>query len=173
MKTGDNILWAMALICPISKIPGAVAFAPSTFYRSVAALSTFRPSTSRSMASVTGSVYSTDDDIAPKVELFTKEGCTLCDKVKDVLSDLRDDIPHSLEQIDITDEGHQRWFSKYKYDIPVLHLDGKFWVKHKITIEEAKQGLQRAREGIFDEQSGDPDAGAMERRQAERQQQEN
>lgn len=32
--------------------------------------------------SVTGPIY--DVDAGPSVKLFTKEGCTLCDKVKDV-----------------------------------------------------------------------------------------
>ena len=34
--------------------------------------------------SVTGTLYVSEDDDAPVVTLFTKEGCTLCDKVKDV-----------------------------------------------------------------------------------------
>ena len=34
--------------------------------------------------SVTGTVYSATDDGAPIVTIFTKDGCTLCDKVKDV-----------------------------------------------------------------------------------------
>lgn len=34
--------------------------------------------------SVTGNVYTAADDSAPVVTLFTKNGCTLCDKVKDV-----------------------------------------------------------------------------------------
>ena len=35
-----------------------------------------------SLQSVTGPIY--DMPYGPKVKLFTKEGCTLCDKVKDV-----------------------------------------------------------------------------------------
>lgn len=38
--------------------------------------------TSGSYQSVTGLIYEMND--APAVKLFTKEGCTLCDKVKDV-----------------------------------------------------------------------------------------
>ena len=40
--------------------------------------------------SVSGTVYSCDDDSAPVVTLFTKDGCTLCDKVKDVRNPLCD-----------------------------------------------------------------------------------
>ena len=31
----------------------------------------------------------------PTIELFTKEGCTLCDAAKAVLDSLRSDAPHS------------------------------------------------------------------------------
>jgi hypothetical protein len=91
-------------------------------------------------ASVTGTIYSSsndkdddgkedDDPTAPMVRLFTKEGCTLCDKVKDVLLELRPLHPHSLEQIDITDPEHEMWYDKYKYDIPVLHVSlYKLWL---------------------------------------------
>jgi hypothetical protein len=85
--------------------------------------------TNHCFASVTGKIYSfsdedddDDDPKAPMVRLFTKEGCTLCDKVKDVLLELRPIQPHSLEQIDITDPNHEMWYEKYKYDIPVLHV---------------------------------------------------
>ncbi|EOD25917.1 hypothetical protein EMIHUDRAFT_237316 [Emiliania huxleyi CCMP1516] len=73
----------------------------------------------------------------PAVRLFTKEGCTLCDKVRDVLRGVTDRAPHSLEAVDITDEDHAQWLAKYKYDIPVLHLDGAYWTKHRLTEEEA------------------------------------
>lgn len=141
--------------------------------RSIGTSSSFLvPPSQRLFASVTGTVYScTPDDsgtVPTTIKLFTKEGCTLCDKVKDVLLELRDQYPHSLEQIDITDEVHADWFSKYKYDIPVLHLNGKFWIKHRITEEEAKIGLMEAEKGTFEKRPGEPDAGAMERRQAQR-----
>ena len=37
-----------------------------------------------SSTSVTGPIYEMDGDDIPTVKLFTKHGCTLCDKVKDV-----------------------------------------------------------------------------------------
>ena len=37
-----------------------------------------------SSSSVTGPIYEMDGDDIPTVKLFTKHGCTLCDKVKDV-----------------------------------------------------------------------------------------
>jgi thiol-disulfide isomerase/thioredoxin len=119
-------------------------------------------------ASVTGTVYTVQDEGAPVVSLFTKDGCTLCDKVKDILISVRDDNPHSLEAVDITDADKTDIYDKYKYDIPVLHVNGQYWAKHRITADEAVQGIMEAKEGNFNSPSGEPDAGALERKQAER-----
>ena len=67
----------------------------------------------------------------PTVQLFTKAGCTLCDVAKDVLLNAASTQPHTLEAVDITDPSHQEWWEKYKYDIPVLHIDGMYWAKHR------------------------------------------
>lgn len=122
----------------------------------------------RCMASVTKTVYEAATCGAPTVKLFTKEGCTLCDKVKGVLIEVREDWPHTLMQIDITDDEHYAWFSKYKYDIPVLHLEDRFWIKHRTTSQEVIEGFAQQRNGTFQERKGEPDAGAMEQRQAAR-----
>ena len=123
----------------------------------------------RHMASVTKTVYEAATlGGSPTVKLFTKEGCTLCDKVKDVLIEVREEWPHTLIQVDITDDEHSRWYSKYKYDIPVLHLEDKFWIKHRATSQELIEGFAQHRVGMFQERKGEPDAGAMEQRKAAR-----
>jgi glutaredoxin len=121
----------------------------------------------RFFASVSGPIY-TSLECDPTIRLFTKEGCTLCDKVKDTLQSLREELPHSLEAVDITDVGHENWYEKYKYDIPVLHVGDQYWSKHRLSKEEAREGLTEARMGQFVVRKGEPDAGKMERRRAER-----
>ncbi|KAL7535307.1 hypothetical protein ACHAXR_008455 [Thalassiosira sp. AJA248-18] len=110
--------------------------------------------------SVTGPIYEVDD--VPTVKLFTKQGCTLCDKVKDVLESVRGDEPHSLLQVDITDDDKQEWFSKYKYDIPVLHINDTYWTKHKLSTEDAITGIEEASTGDFEARQGEPDASKFE-----------
>ena len=83
--------------------------------------------------SVSGMVYSAPD-AEPTVRLFTKAGCTLCDVAKDVLANARAEHPHTLEAVDITDPEHGEWWEKYKYDIPVLHIDGAYWAKHRCAL---------------------------------------
>lgn len=84
----------------------------------------------RMSSSVSGMIYSAPEG-NPKVQLFTKAGCTLCDKAKEVLAQAAEQHPHSLEAVDITDAENAQWWAKYKYDIPVLHIDGIYWAKHR------------------------------------------
>lgn len=117
---------------------------------------------SRAM-SVTGDIYT--DDKGPLVTLFTKADCSLCDTVKAVLDEVRETHPHSLTQMDITDNDQARWWQRYKYDIPVLHVNGQYWSKHRLTIDQARQGLAAAQDGTFTSPPGEPNAAAMERKQ--------
>jgi hypothetical protein len=122
--------------------------------------------------SVTGVIYSDDSDSNDNsltVTLFTKKGCTLCDKVVEVLQSVRGQQPHCLMAVDITDPDKSYWYQKYKYDIPILHINGRYWAKHRLTKDQALSDLEAARIGSFVEKMEDePDAGAMEQRQAER-----
>lgn len=77
--------------------------------------------------------------------------------------EVRDEHPHSLVQVDITDAEHKHYFDKYKYDIPVLHMETKFWIKHRLDLEGAKNGIAEAKEGRFEERLGDPNAAESER----------
>lgn len=118
--------------------------------------------------SVTGMIYGENAEDNPTIQLFTKEGCTLCDKAKDVLQSVREAQPHSLEAVDITDPDKQNFFDMYKWDIPVLHINGLYWTKHRLTSDEAVEALTKAREGNFEVQIGQPNAAEMERKMAER-----
>lgn len=136
---------------------------------------------------MSGVLYSAAD--APTVRLFTKSGCTLCDVAKGVLADAAAERPHTLEAVDITDADKGEWYEKYKYDIPVLHIDGAYWAKHRcanarshlirsslhalmrssapgrrITLDESLEALAAASEGTFEPRKGEPDAGRLERK---------
>ena len=110
--------------------------------------------------SVSGPVY---EGKGPTVELFTKEGCTLCDDAKAVLDSLRADAPHSLIAVDITDKDKTKLWDRYKYDIPVLAIDGVYWTKHRVTEGDARAALTEAASGSFRERPGEPDASRLER----------
>lgn len=79
---------------------------------------------------MSGVLYSAADE-RPTVRLFTKEGCTLCDKAKEVLVQASQEQPHTLEAVDITDVENSYYWARYKYDIPVLTINGIYWAKHR------------------------------------------
>jgi glutaredoxin len=110
--------------------------------------------------SVSGTIY---EGKGPTVELFTKEGCTLCDDATAVLDALRNDAPHSLIAVDITDQDKKQLWDRYKYDIPVLAIDGVYWTKHRVTEMDARAALAEAASGKFRERPGEPDASRLER----------
>lgn len=118
--------------------------------------------------SVSGIIYEVEGDKCsfPIVTLFTKEGCTLCDKVTDVLQSIRKDHPHSLEAVDITDEDKTHIYDMYKWDIPVLKINGLYWTKHRVEQADAICALVDAASGNFHEKKGEPNAAEMEKRMA-------
>ena len=93
----------------------------------------------------------------PALRLFTGADCSLCDELKAVLA--RSTHPHTLESVDIGEKVHREWFRRYKWDIPVLHIDGKYFAKHRIqSVAELDSALAEAARGEFIEREGEPDA---------------
>lgn len=66
----DSLLFFL-LVVPMIRFTSAFISRPARFILPL-----------RLFASVTGTVYIAEDADAPQVRLFTREGCTLCDKVK-------------------------------------------------------------------------------------------
>uniref|UniRef100_A0A7S3JTS6 Glutaredoxin-like protein n=1 Tax=Aureoumbra lagunensis TaxID=44058 RepID=A0A7S3JTS6_9STRA len=127
----------------------------------------------RLFASVTGRAWEGPDTSVPIVTLYTKEGCTLCDVAKDVLSDLRNEVPHTLDLIDIEDDDQQEAFEAYKYDIPVLKIENVFWTKHRITPSDARTTLLLAtdlkqKRMQIEPRPGEPNAALSEQKAASR-----
>lgn len=45
--------------------------------------------------------------------------------------------------MDITLPENSAWYDKYKYDIPVFHLNGKFLMKHQVDIQKFEDQLMK------------------------------
>ncbi|XP_069771618.1 glutaredoxin-like protein C5orf63 homolog [Narcine bancroftii] len=75
----------------------------------------------------------------PILTLFTKESCTLCEEAKEVLE------PHRhrfiLQEVDIMDPKNSVWFERYKYDIPVFHINGQFLMMHHVNLKILERKL--------------------------------
>lgn len=80
----------------------------------------------------------------PVLTLFTKDACPLCDEAKAVL------INSSLwnrfvwQEVDIRRPENRKWFGMYRYEIPVFHLNGKFFMKHHVDFKLLEDELNAA-----------------------------
>ncbi|XP_030049435.1 glutaredoxin-like protein C5orf63 homolog [Microcaecilia unicolor] len=84
----------------------------------------------------------------PVLTLFTKDQCPLCDAAKEVLEPYRHRFV--LQEVDITLPDNAVWYDRYKYDIPVFHLNGQFLMMHQINhgkLENELSRLEREHEG--------------------------
>ncbi|OLQ11436.1 Glutaredoxin-like protein C5orf63-like [Symbiodinium microadriaticum] len=95
----------------------------------------------------------------PQVTLFTKPGCTLCDKAVAKLKETTQ--PFQLSTVNIDAPGNESWRERYWCDIPVFHIDGAFWAKHRLTDEEVESALAEAASGSFTRRDGEPDSRAF------------
>ena len=47
--------------------------------------------------------------------------------------------------IHIDDPENREWFERYRYDIPVIHLDGKFLMQHRVSEGLLRRALEKSR----------------------------
>ncbi|XP_061127930.1 glutaredoxin-like protein C5orf63 homolog [Syngnathus typhle] len=69
----------------------------------------------------------------PVLTLYSKDPCPLCDEAKEALQPLKHKFV--LQQVDISHPENQVWRDKYKWDIPVFHLNGRFVMKHRVDVK--------------------------------------
>ncbi|XP_029861223.1 glutaredoxin-like protein C5orf63 homolog isoform X1 [Aquila chrysaetos chrysaetos] len=77
----------------------------------------------------------------PVLTLFTKKPCPLCDEAREELEPYKRRF--ILQEVDITLPENSVWYDKYKYDIPVFHLNGKFLMKHRVDIQKFEDQLMK------------------------------
>ncbi|TNN87323.1 Glutaredoxin-like protein C5orf63 [Liparis tanakae] len=68
----------------------------------------------------------------PTLTLFTKDPCPLCDEAKEELEPFKHRF--ALQQVDISLPENRVWFDRYRWDIPVFHLNGQFVMKHRVDV---------------------------------------
>ena len=73
------------------------------------------------------------------VVLYTRDGCTLCDKAKRVILAVRREIDFNFSEVDIGWEGDL--YEDHKHSIPVIEIDGKRAFKYRVDPDELKKRL--------------------------------
>jgi glutaredoxin len=71
---------------------------------------------------------------AMRITLFAKPGCHLCDDVRALLEELREERGFELDEVDITRDAEV--FARYRYEIPVVWRDGKEIARGRISDRE-------------------------------------
>lgn len=62
--------------------------------------------------------------------MYTKDPCPLCDQAMGELE--RYMHRYHFHKVDITLPVNKKWYKKYRYDIPVFHLNDTFLMKHRV-----------------------------------------
>jgi glutaredoxin len=76
------------------------------------------------------------------VILYTRPGCHLCDEAKAVLNEARREIDFTLEEVNIDDDPAAA--ELYRYDIPVIFINGMKAFKHRVTARDLLRRLRRS-----------------------------
>lgn len=66
--------------------------------------------------------------VSPRVTLYTRPGCHLCEDARAVVARVCEDLGESFTEVDITTDGVLR--DRYAEEIPVTLVDGRqhdFW----------------------------------------------
>jgi predicted DCC family thiol-disulfide oxidoreductase YuxK len=76
------------------------------------------------------------------VELFTKEECSLCDKVREVILSAR--RVHPFEFVEVNIARDPRLLQRYGEEIPVVRIDGKDAFRYRLSERALIKKVVRA-----------------------------
>jgi len=78
----------------------------------------------------------------PLVVIYSRPGCHLCEEAKQSMKALGPGIEYTLDEINI--ESDPDLLRRYKYDIPVITINGVEEFKHRLTAEAFRERLLRS-----------------------------
>lgn len=79
---------------------------------------------------------------APRLHLYTRAGCHLCDRLLDEAAPIVDRFGAVVEAVDIDSDADLR--QRYHLSIPVLVLDGHEICRHFLDADALERALNRA-----------------------------
>ena len=75
----------------------------------------------------------------PHVIIYSRPGCHLCDEAKASIMSAGCSDQFTLEEVNI--ESDDELLRKYKYDIPVIAIDGAETFIHRVTSEDFRLAI--------------------------------
>ena len=76
----------------------------------------------------------------PRVTLYSRPGCHLCEIALATLSAAQAQHPFELEIRDIDDDPND--FERFRYEIPVVEVDGREVARHRVALEVVVEALK-------------------------------
>lgn len=80
----------------------------------------------------------------PHVIVYSKPGCHLCDEAKAVIENAGMNDRFTLAEVNI--ESDPELLRKYRYDIPVVMIDGVECFRHRVDIQEFIKRVKPSRD---------------------------
>ena len=77
-----------------------------------------------------------------QVILYSKPGCHLCEVMKKEMAKADCAELYKLQEINI--ESDAELFARYRYDIPVLMIDGVEAFRHRVTADSFRDYLSKS-----------------------------
>jgi len=77
------------------------------------------------------------------VIIYSRPGCHLCDEAKQAIESAQCMDEYTLEEIDI--ESDVELLRRYRYDIPVVTINGEEAFRHRLTSDEFRRRIGHAR----------------------------
>jgi glutaredoxin len=77
----------------------------------------------------------------PKLTLYTRKDCCLCDEMKTVVRQVTTEIPVELNEIDVDERAELR--DQFGNEVPVLFVDGRKAFKYRVGARELERRLKR------------------------------
>jgi glutaredoxin len=74
-------------------------------------------------------------------EIYSKPDCHLCVEMKDTVLQARSVFDLEIHERNI--EKNAEWNEKYKYEIPVLFINGRKAFKYRVTYDQLLTRLER------------------------------
>lgn len=78
---------------------------------------------------------------APKLTLYSRPGCHLCDEMKDAAAPVAAEYGTVIDVVDIDQDPALQ--QEYGYEIPVLLVNGRKAFKFRLTARELRRRLSR------------------------------
>ena len=78
-----------------------------------------------------------------KVVIYSKPGCHLCEEAKATIQSAGCGDQFTLEEVNIETDSDLR--GRYRYEIPVITINGVEVFRHRVSAEEFREAMRSAR----------------------------